>query len=168
MYNYKNISMKTLILTNLFLLISGLAFSQTCHEIQFTYDASGNRIQREYVVVSCNDNNHSQHKPPKSDSGSKFTNIYPNPTSNLINIDITLNDTACSEPTLIYLFDANAQPVFLKSISSHNIKLDISSLAQGTYIIKAICCNYQSSTVILKTKSISGVQTTKSTIELAK
>ena len=66
------------------------------------------------------------------------------------------------------LFDANGQPVFSKSTSSHYITLDVSSLAQGTYIVKVICCNYQGSSIVLKTKNISGTKPPKTVTEIVK
>lgn len=52
-------------------------------------------------------------------------NIYPNPTSNLINIDI-------ETPTNIELFDIFGN----KLLEDYNTKLDVSNLTPGTYYIK--------------------------------
>jgi hypothetical protein len=149
--------MKNIISFLIFLLVAGYSYSQTlCPEIQFAYDASGNRIQRDFNPTNPCDviNNHRPKK--RGDSGSLSFNVYPNPAISLLNIDIVSKDSLCSEPILISMYDINAQPVFLGDVSNtKNVKLDISSLAQGTYIVKIVACNKQVSSIVLKVSNTS-------------
>lgn len=58
-------------------------------------------------------------------------NLYPNPTSNLLNIKLS-NGTAKS----IEIYDMSGQMVFVRSNTSNSESIDVTPFAKGTYIIK--------------------------------
>lgn len=151
--------MKKYIYSIAFLLFSFSSYAQTyCPEIQFLYDASGNRYYRDFLPDNpCNnDNNNNNHSPKKRDNNT--LTVYPNPAIGTVSIAIA-RDSSCSESTLVYMYDINGQPVFSTSTSANNIKLDVSSLDQGMYIIKVIGCDEQSSTIMMKANNISSANT---------
>lgn len=58
-------------------------------------------------------------------------NVFPNPTSDLINIDVTSND----EYLQVQLFDINGKVLFSKSFKE-NAALKMSAFSAGTYFLK--------------------------------
>lgn len=151
--------MKKYLYAFIFLCFSFYCHSQTyCPAIQFLYDASGNRYYRDFNPTNpCGPppGNEDGVTSPKKKDYTTFINVYPNPATQAITINITSKDSTCLEPTLVYMYDVNAQPVFSGSTSEQNIKLDVSSLSQGTYIVKVIACNSQNSTILVKVNNIS-------------
>jgi len=61
--------------------------------------------------------------------GSSTINIYPNPTSNILNINTTLPNFQLT------IFDRTGKVVFQKS---NSLSLDISNLAKGLYVLKLL------------------------------
>src|SRR5215469_4181860 len=101
------------------LLFSSLCcYSQTyCPEIGFLYDASGNRYYRAFLPTNpCEQNNN--HSPKKKENTT--IKIYPNPAITTVSIDV-VRDSACANPTLVYMYDINGQPVFSTTTSAENM-----------------------------------------------
>jgi Leucine-rich repeat (LRR) protein len=68
-------------------------------------------------------------------------NIYPNPSDDIINIEIENINQA-----IIEIYDVNGTLIFSKTIHSESEKIDISSISGGIYLVKV----NQDSTVIIE------------------
>ena len=131
--------MKNYFLLFIVSLISHLAFSQppppsgNCPTIVFTYDANGNRIQRDLVIVPCGlrmGNTHS----PKPLASSFNANVYPNPAKDKINIEVQ-QDSSANE-TRITLSDLAGKTVYAGTVAAAIVQIDVSTLSNGTYLLK--------------------------------
>jgi hypothetical protein len=67
-------------------------------------------------------------------------NIYPNPSDDIINIDIENINNATIE-----IYDVNGTLIFSKALNSNFEKIDISGFSGGLYLVKV----KQDSTVII-------------------
>ncbi len=115
------------------------AFSQT---VNFSYDASGNRTARWLEVKSIKNSEDSSvirfpdFKPTDAAELLSEVQIYPNPASHEMNIDIThLGDEVASGN----ICDANGRPVLNigNLVSANNINIE--ALASGIYLLKIEC-----------------------------
>ena len=120
--------------------------SAQCY-IQYTYDASGNRIKREYVGCSA--------KPAPKDHVEEMVNallsdsilgvrteiirndlennirVYPNPTFDKLNIQSDHADLI----RLYTITTLNGQQIIEGSILDHTTLVDLSNYLPGTYIL---------------------------------
>lgn len=113
----------------------------------FTYDAAGNQIQRELVIISVNSitstNNVNETEQeqetllPKSNSindNSTIIELYPNPVVDLLNVEWQSN----LQITQIMLFDSMGRMLQLKKVNEGTIKetFNLSSYSSGIYYIR--------------------------------
>ena len=119
----------------LFLLLARLSFSQlpnNCPAITFTYDASGNRIQRDLVIGPCN----SEMPGPGRVASTIEATVYPNPTMDKINVELKQNDA--ESESKIELYDLNGKTVYSSVISGSQMQIDMSEFVPGNYLLKII------------------------------
>ena len=133
--------MKKIITLFSFLITALLVFSQpqppptTCPTIAFSYDASGNRIQRSLVVVDCSQLQRTQNSTANNPTVSNFPiSVYPNPTQDKINIGLEAD--SLSQSSTIQLYDLNGKIVYSIVASSLQMQIDMLPLGAGTYILK--------------------------------
>ena len=121
--NYK------LFLAIIFFLLSPICFSQT---INFSYDASGNRVKREIIM------NRYDTKQKKNIYFSEFLakqqiKIYPNPTEGVIKIEISglkKDDTGVA-----YIHNLKGIEICSSNTIFSPIQFDITSQTKGIYIL---------------------------------
>ncbi|MBP1644663.1 MAG: hypothetical protein H6Q16_238 [Bacteroidetes bacterium] len=129
---------KKLILTVVSLFFSCILYSQT--NFSFDYDANGNRIKREVIVIPSK-MAYSQ-MPNDSIVDDKATiniierddiKIYPNPTKGDLNIE--LNTTSDIQKIQINIISIKGQLLYNTDVVQRAYNLDLSSFAQGAYIL---------------------------------
>ena len=104
---------------------------QTCPQIQFTYDASGNRVQRKLVVVLCAPPRIQENTPPAPDI---HANAFPNPANDKINIELEAME-GITEST-IKLYDLSGKEIYSVVTPALQLQVDVSKLTAGTYLLK--------------------------------
>jgi|ERR1035437_249823 hypothetical protein len=116
--------------------LSALAQVQTCPQIQFTYDATGNRTQRLLVIVPCGPDPNPSGRMATTDPVTPPMNVsvYPNPTNTTINIALS-QDSLETESTLV-LYDMSGKIVYSTKTSSLQSQIDVSTFDAGTYLLK--------------------------------
>ena len=62
--------------------------------------------------------------------------VYPNPTSNMLNIDIENNNIIANYT--VQICDVNGKVVYSSFLNSEHLEIDLSSYAKGVYIIRLI------------------------------
>lgn len=128
---------KEIILTIILLFFSCIIYSQT--NFSFDYDANGNRIKREVIVI------------PSKMAYSEMPNdsiveqsainiierddikIYPNPTKGDLNVE--LNTTSDIQKIQINIISIKGQLLYNTDVVQRAYNLDVSSFAQGAYIL---------------------------------
>lgn len=127
-----------------FILVLGMIIFSTClngqsdsiTEINFHYDDAGNRIER--GVIYYTGGLKSAKIVAEVDEKPEFEkglNVYPNPASE--SLYVTLNDEALEEDQrTLYLFDNLGKLVLQKRNLTEINQIDVSSLTNGSYILK--------------------------------
>ena len=129
---------KKLILTVVSLFFSCILYSQT--NFSFDYDANGNRIKREVIVIPSK--MAYSEMPNDSIVDDKATiniierddiKIYPNPTKGDLNVE--LNTTSDIQKIQINIISIKGQLLYNTDVVQRAYNLDLSSFAQGAYIL---------------------------------
>jgi hypothetical protein len=133
--------MKKIIPLFSFLSTALLGFSQppppptTCPTIAFTYDASGNRIQRSLVMVDCSQQHRTQEVKKDTSVASHFlVKAFPNPAQDKINVEITQDSSSAAESAVL-LLDLTGKTVYSGVTSSLQMQIDVSRLVEGIYLV---------------------------------
>lgn len=145
--------MKSIILLGIGILISMLsvnAQSETISEVSFTYDDSGNRIEREIVYYESIPK--SAVKSVKEEDELVFDkelSIYPNPVKE--SLFVTLNEIALEQTNReVYLYDNAGRQILQVPANSDVNQVNVSSLPSGTYILKLVYGNMHKEWIIIK------------------
>ena len=133
-----------------------LIFLMTCiflsvnAQVEYTYDIHGNRISRHIVSVKLDSSDFKTIDSTFNITDELVTNdfityeisnylddtqisIYPNPTKDIVNIDITGENA--SENNKIFIYSMNGQLIEQRTETDNRMQIDLSSLPQGTYIM---------------------------------
>ncbi len=120
-------------------LVSFLEICGAQPKVLFDYDAAGNRIMR-YMVSSLSTSGGETDEVGfleavvDFDNKGKFVageiNISPNPTTNMVRIEIS---TEIIEPAEIHLYDSRGQILHTSAAVLQLAQFDISHLSAGTY-----------------------------------
>lgn len=132
--------MKNILLFVFFLLSFGVFAQTVCPTIVFSYDASGNRIQRTLSIIPCNEvqkqiNGENTGEPIVISS--MQVNVHPNPAKDKIIIEF-LQIESPEERTTIFLYDVNGKEVYYEETSFLQVQIDVSKLSSGTYLLKIV------------------------------
>lgn len=131
-----------------------LVNDSNAQQLQFTYDSSGNQIQRELVTIQVNvlsrENPANSIDEIEESSESKISlenaqiDIYPNPVVDYLNVQWT-NDLNISD---VILYDNTGKLLQLKKNNSENSSMifDLSTYSPGFYYIKVLDLNQMSKT----------------------
>jgi hypothetical protein len=130
------------------------ASSQTVKNFVFSYDASGNRIQRIIGLKSAQTTSittieSSTVSPPIIDNTIEgmTLQIYPNPTKGLIKLDIKgLRD----ENVRLYVYSVQGSIIFNSLVNNGITNIDLSKQPPGLYLMKIILKNQISEWKIVK------------------
>jgi Secretion system C-terminal sorting domain len=139
---------KLIFLTLAFLAFANLLLAQNPCYIKYTYDASGNRIKREFICAPVDSidgsiSNGDDDCCPGSKVAKSFSNadsketknfdfdITPNPAKNELNIAISTQ----MEHLKGSIFNNMGQELMQFDLTTANLKLDLSKFSSGVYYI---------------------------------
>jgi len=128
---------KEVMLTICLLLLSCIAYSQT--NFSFDYDANGNRITREIIVLKSQmTKSENVQDTILQDLSSQVIKkddikIYPNPTKG--NLKIELNTNSDIEKIQINIINIKGQLVYKTSKLENSYTINLSSEPKGAYIL---------------------------------
>ena len=150
----------TPILTTLFIIL----FHFTNAQVSYTYDANGNRLTRnsaklmaqppkiingdtiieinekkDYLTIESNYN---------EDLGEQSITIYPNPTGGAFAVGITNMPEGIKRKMLLYTM--SGKELFLKEDFDELTEIDVSTQQSGTYLLKIILGDKQTTWKIVK------------------
>lgn len=139
-----------LILLGSSFLIPSLMAQETIEDIQYTYDAAGNREQREIIYYDGGAKNAKvvpyEEEEPAFDKG---LNVYPNPTTH--SIYLTLNSEVLeSRRQELYVFDMLGKMLYQTHLLEEINRIDVSNWPSGNYILKLIYDNQHKEWIIVK------------------
>ncbi len=123
--------------------------------IQFTYDAAGNRVVRQYFpAIKIND---AREKNPEADkiAANYGIHVYPNPLmdGNSVTLVISSIKENEGEDAQVYVLDNTGKLLFTQKQSTVSpTQLDLSSYAAGIYYIKVAIGKEQLFYTITKAK----------------
>lgn len=143
--------MKILILTLLGVAFSCniFALSDSITEISFTYDAAGNRTNREIVYYVPQQKSAKVVNYEEEMEFEEGLHVYPNPTKNCL--FVTLNQEALEQDQRMILVYDNVGKLVLQTLAPHEInKVDVSLFTSGTYILKLIYGKKHNEWIIIK------------------
>jgi len=137
--------MKKLYLLSFLLFCISVNYAQSNLQRIYEYDASGNRTCSKVFVIknlqttvdSTDIENQDQFETAPyytEQLGDIQLNIFPNPTTQMVTVQIT-NYVDFTEGTL-KLYSLNGQSLRQYSITSSEIRIDLSDYAKGVYILK--------------------------------
>lgn len=126
--------MKTIFITALFLL-GGITFAQT--EVQYTYDAAGNRIQRQAISTWITTTNTPQEAPEDAFNANIDISAHPNPTNDDVYIAVTFEGVD-EQAVTMHLYDVSGKRLRSSDGKAANHRFDLSSLPRGIYVVHVI------------------------------
>lgn len=115
----------------------GIYAEAQTYEVQYTYDAAGNRIKRKVVEVtlkSAKTATKDDFLPVEEQWGERQVSIYPNPTHGNLKVNITGGD---DEVAYSYeLFNTSGSKVLNGRVVQHGeTPIPMQSLSPGVYIL---------------------------------
>ena len=120
-------------LTLSFLFLTGILFAQ---DIEYGYDAAGNRISRKEIQMG----GAGPQAPPIEDKvGNMDVSIYPNPTQSTltVNMDVSeLDEKDQQAQAKMYLFDLTGKQILTRTVSTSSTQMDLSNQPPGGYILR--------------------------------
>ena len=119
-------------LTLSFLLLTGMLFAQ---DIEYGYDAAGNRISRKEIQMG----GAGPQAPVQDKVGEMDVSIYPNPTQNTltVNMDVSeLDEKDQQAQAKMYLFDLTGKQILIRTVSTSSTQMDLSNQPPGGYILR--------------------------------
>jgi hypothetical protein len=125
------------------LLIFSIFVNSALAQIYYHYDNNGNRTQQ---GISVSEALVKPKDTTKNDSNKIIAtrlgvNVYPNPTSNEVNVAI-LNMQTCGF-AMVYLLDATGNQLFVQKAVSSPLAVNLASNNQGVYYIRVVLCGEQ-------------------------
>lgn len=128
--------------------------SQNCPAVEFNYDVTGNRIQRQQIQIICGNPNSRTIQQTDNQTTIKDTLnaiAYPNPTSDKVILNITDTNIDRDEWKEILLSDMNGK-ILLQLKTKDSIKeIPVNNYTRGVYILSVISKNRQKTFQIIKT-----------------
>jgi len=104
--------------------------------IRYQYDASGNRIERDWYcyggdIRAKSNTTLDSNEVTNSRLTEVYMNVFPNPTSDLLNVQFTENMDAGH----LEIFDAVGRSLLQQQGAGNSVVVDVSDLQAGTYYI---------------------------------
>ena len=124
----------------------------------YEYDACGNRIARKVIEINPSASKSNEPKMMGSDNidtpyyveniGEINVNVFPNPTSQKITIQI--NNYQDLQSGELYLYNMNGQLLNQLNIRHTSVEIDLSGMPSGTYLLKLYMNEYKNEWKIIK------------------
>ena len=116
------------------LLIWAMPYAASAQSVKYCYDNAGNRIKREIVIktrYSCEERYTTECFTETLLE--KNIQIYPNPTKGRLKVEIAGYEN--SDRCILRIYNASGQQIFSTHATSSRTELDLSSRANGIYIL---------------------------------
>jgi hypothetical protein len=126
--------MKKLLILGI-LMINLSSFAQT--EVQYTYDAAGNRIKREAFSTWIITNDTPQEATEDTFNANIDISAHPNPTNDDVYIAVTFEGIDEQDVTM-HLYDVSGKILLSSDGKSANYRFNLSSLPRGIYLVHVI------------------------------
>ena len=131
------------------LLIWVMTYAASAQRVKYSYDNAGNRIKREIVMKAKSSYKETSRTECFSEMLSdKDIRIYPNPTKGRLKIEIAGYEN--SDRCVLRIFNTSGQQILSTHASSPWTELDISSRANGIYILYISLNNKETTWKIIK------------------
>ena len=131
------------------------ATAQTPH-VDFTYDAAGNRVLRQYSALKVMNSDTTKHDPEAEQIAAQYgIGVYPNPLMDGNNVTVAVSSAKNTEgeQATVYVLDNIGKILFSqKQNTSSPSLIDLSGYAAGIYYIKVAIKKEQLFYKITKTK----------------
>lgn len=103
---------------------------------EYTYDASGNRIRREVIVLEPPVQNRGQAAPAEklATTATEFR-VYPNPVETTLNF--VIHGQMPENPVQLLLYDLTGRQLLAEETAVGSYEIDMSAMAHGTYVLRA-------------------------------
>ncbi|MEI6765535.1 MAG: T9SS type A sorting domain-containing protein [Bacteroidota bacterium] len=141
--------MKKLSIVIMLLLVAMSLGAQT---FEYTYDAAGNRVKRQIVVMKNLESHDSlsdaANTPVSEQLGEMTINVFPNPVEQRLNVNIA--NLPAEITGKIGLFDMGGRELMNRTNLSTANTFDISTLPSGLYILRLTAGNDQKEWKIIK------------------
>lgn len=118
------------------------------NKIGFSYDESGNRVKREIVMTPSLNKAKSQSASYFDMVSDRQVEISPNPTEGQLRVEILNGDSSMDGEAIVY--SSSGAKVATCPISNRASDLDISSCANGIYILRVNIGDSSTSWKIIK------------------
>ena len=115
--------------------------------LNYIYDANGNRIASNIVIIPVN-NRPKNKDTSKKDSVPCVITVYPNPTNGQVNLSIPCIENC--DYAMIYISDLTGNFISTQKATSTIQQINLTSYNQGTYYLKVVMCNEQYSYKVVK------------------
>ena len=123
------------------LIFSCAAISAQTESLKYTYDASGNRIEKALYLgetkkseqASDESSNNEQEEVVEEIIEDTKISIYPNPTEGSLRVD--LENLPENQQSIISVFDMNGKAILKKTHLSSTNLVDLTHHPSGTYIL---------------------------------
>jgi hypothetical protein len=123
--------------------------AQTITDVKFSFDDAGNRIEREVIYYGGQKSAAVEILEEEELDLTKGINVYPNPASH--SIYVTLNKEVLDEERkMIIIFDNLGRQILQTNVFGEINRIDVSTIQNGTYILKLIYGNRQKEWIIIK------------------
>tara|TARA_B100000965_G_C19231974_1_gene600529 strand:- start:109 stop:525 length:417 start_codon:yes stop_codon:yes gene_type:complete len=135
---------KTLCIAFLTFLITPLSNNLNAQSLSFSYDEAGNRTLKQIILSKENE---SRKKTEFEEQLDSITfKIYPNPTSDLLNIELSKDK---KESISYYLIDINGK-ILTQGVIYNSGQINLSQYSDGVYFLELIGVEEKTSWRILK------------------
>jgi hypothetical protein len=144
--------MKNLLITACLLTTAG-AFCQTneCPELQFTYDASGNRTTRTLIMVPCTKAAPLPERGVAAAANQELqVNAYPNPLHYQLTLEVEPSQAGQESATQVTIYDMSGKELRHYQGNEDKIQMDVSDLRAGTFYLNVVRGNKKKSFSMMK------------------
>ena len=129
------------------LLIIGAFTVKAQSSFKYSYDAAGNRIQREVIVLDPTREGESE---TIKDEDNRFTfTLFPNPTEGVLTIEADENFLSLTGKKAI-VYDLKGNVVAEFNVSGSTIPIDLKTNEAGTYVVKVLGQGYAKEWKVIK------------------
>lgn len=134
----------------LFPIPSIFAQSESITDVEFVYDAAGNRIEREIIYYESYQK--SALATTNEEENIEFTEglkVYPNPATESIFVSVN-EEVLLQDSRMILIYDNTGRLVHQQEVYHEINRIDASKLISGSYVLKLIYGNQQREWIIIK------------------
>ena len=132
-----------------FVYLPASILAQTVTDVKYSYDDAGNRTEREVIYYGGQKSAAVEIFKEEELDLTRGINVYPNPASH--SLYVTLNKEVLDEERkMILIFDNLGRQILQTNVSEELNRIDVSTIQNGTYILKLIYGNRQKEWIIIK------------------